>query len=92
MEKGYITNELFHYKNKEVKLITFKRKNQKVQNNNDEKNKLKKRIYVENAIGLIKKNERITTIKDHKIKNFMSFIYLGSLINNLKILNKNKVI
>ena len=38
--------------------------------------KLTKSIYVENAIGLIKKNERITTIKVHLVVSFMGFVYL----------------
>jgi hypothetical protein len=65
---------------KKIKLITYKRKNQ-TKNNENEENKLKKRIYVENTIGLIKKNERILTRKDHKITTYIGFVYLGCLIN-----------
>ena len=36
----------------------------------------------------MKKNKRITTRKFHKVVSFMGFVYLGSLINNLKIKNK----
>ena len=86
-DKGYISNNNYYYKDKKINLITYKKKNQ-VQNSKEITNKLKKRIYCENAIGLIKKNEMIMTRKDHKIKNYMGFIYLGCLINNLKILNK----
>jgi hypothetical protein len=85
-DKGYINNkEIYYINKKKVNLVTYKRKNQKP---NSEENdiKLKKRIYVENTIGLIKKNERIMTRKDHKIKSFMGFVYLGCLINNLKII------
>jgi hypothetical protein len=86
-DKGYVNkNENYYINNKKINLITYKRKNQKMNLDNEE-NKLKKRIYVENAIGLIKKNERILTRKDHKIKNYMGFVYLGCLLNNLKILN-----
>jgi hypothetical protein len=85
-DKGYINkNENYYINKKKINLITYKRKNQN-KNNENEENKLKKRIYVENAIGLIKKNERILTRKDHKIKTYMGFVYLGCLINNLKIL------
>jgi len=53
-----------------------------------EKARLENRIYVENSIGIIKKNERVMTRKDHKINNYMSFVYIASLINNLKVLSK----
>lgn len=87
-DKGYINkNENYYFNNKKINLITYKKKNQK-SNNDDDTNKLKKRIYVENAIGLIKKNERIMTRKDHKILSYMGFVYLGCLINNLKINQK----
>ncbi len=42
-------------------MITSKRSNQKIQNNNINKKILKKRIYIENAISIIKKNERVMT-------------------------------
>ena len=32
------------------------------------------------------------TRKAHKIKNYMSFVFLSSLINNLKIIKKEKVL
>lgn len=85
-DKGYINkNENYYINKKKINLITYKKKNQKI-NNEDDEIKLKKRIYVENAIGMIKKNERIMTRKDHKITTYMGFVYLGSLISNLKIL------
>ena len=80
--KGYISNEKYKYNNKEIKLLTHK-KNQ-IKNDEEINNILKERIYVENTIGIIKKNERVMTRKDHKIKNYMSFVYLASLKNNLK--------
>ena len=86
-DKGYINkNENYYINKQKINLITYKRKNKK-KNEDIKENKLKKRIYVENAIGLIKKNERILTRKDHKISTYMSFVYLGCLKNNLKILN-----
>ncbi len=60
-DKGYITKEEFKYNNKKIDLITSKRSNQKIQNNNINKRILKKRIYIENAISIIKKNEMIIT-------------------------------
>ena len=85
-DKGYISKKKYKYNNKEVDLLTCKKKNQK-QNDEKTKNILKERIYVENAIGIIKKSERVMTRKDHNIKNYMSFVYLASLKNNLKKIN-----
>ena len=85
-DKGYISKKKYNYNNKEVDLLTCKKKNQK-QNDEKTKNILKERIYVENAIGIIKKSERVMTRKDHNIKNYMSFVYLASLKNNLKKMN-----
>ena len=36
-------------------------------------------------------SERVMTRKDHKIKLYMGFVYLASLINNLKKINKNNI-
>ena len=57
-------------------------------NNNINKRILKKRIYIENAISIIKKNERVMTRKDHNIKSYLGFVYLTCLKHNIKILNK----
>ena len=87
-DKGYISNNKFFFRKKKITLITPKRKNQ-----NKEKVinvKLLKRKVIENTIAIIKKNERIMTRKDHNIKNYMSWIYICCLIQNIKINNKNK--
>jgi len=87
-DKGYISNKEFKYNDKKIELITSKRSNQKIQNNIVNTKILKKRIYVENAISIIKKNERIMTRKDHNIKSYLGFVYITCLKNNIKILNK----
>ena len=56
--------------------------------NNINRRILKKRIYIENAISIIKKDERVMTRKDHNIKSYLGFVYLTCLNNNIKILNK----
>ena len=82
-DKGYITNNNFFFKKKKITLITPKRKNQ---NKEKEINvKILKRKIIENTIAIIKKNERIMTRKDHKIKNYMSWIYICCLLHNIKI-------
>jgi len=82
-DKGYINkNDDYYVNKKKINLITYKRKNQS-KNNENEDNQLKKRIYVENAIGLIKKNERILTrssvclllYKSKQIRVLRVFIY-----------------
>jgi hypothetical protein len=87
-DKGYITKKEFKYNNKKIELITSKRSNQKIQNNIINTKILKKRIYIENAISIIKKNERIMTRKDHNINSYLGFVYITCLKNNIKILNK----
>ena len=87
-DKGYISTNDYYYNNNQIILLTYKKRNQ-IQNEEEIQNKLKERIYVENTISNLKKNERIMTRKDHKIKSYMGFVYLASLINNIKKINKN---
>ena len=83
-DKGYINeNKKFINKNgkyKKIKLITCKRKNQKIKNTNDDKLILKKRYVVENSFNDLKNAERIRTRKDKKIKNYISFCLLQCFI------------
>jgi hypothetical protein len=81
-DKGYITSNKFYFKRKKIELITPNKKNQKIKKNNK---KIIKRKIIENTIACIKKNERILTRKDHKIKNYMSWIYISCLLHNIKI-------
>lgn len=90
-DKGYISDNEYKYNNKKVELLTYKKKNQTPNSKNDIEI-LKERIYSENAISRIKKSERVMTRKDHKIKNYMSFVFLSSLINNLKVIKRVKVL
>ena len=90
-DKGYISQTNYKFNNKLINLITYKKKNQ-VPNTKINLEILKERIYSENAFAKIKKNERILTRKDHNIKNYMSFVFIGSLINNLKVINTKKIV
>ena len=89
-DKGYISSDNYYYNNKKIILLTYKKKNQ-TPNEEEIEIELKERIYVENTIGNLKKSERVMTRKDHKIKSYMGFVYLASLINNLKKINKNNI-
>ena len=87
---GYLTSKKFKLNNKNISLITPKRKNQKIKNTKDEKIKLCSRYKIENCFGLIKQYERIIIRKDKKISTFMSFIYMVCTIENNKIKRKNQ--
>jgi len=87
-DKGYKTQNEFTCNNKKIRLLTSKRKNQKEQNNKNDCLLLKKRIYSENSISNMKKNERVMTRKDHTISSYMGFVYLSCIKNNIKIFNK----
>ena len=48
---------------------------------------MKGRYKIENVFGIIKmNNERIMLRKDKKLINFMGWVYIASLKNNLKFL------
>ena len=85
---GYLTSTKYKLNNKNISLITPKRKNQKKKNTKIEHIKLCSRYKIENCFGLIKQYERIIIRKDRKIKTFMSFIYIACAIENNKIIKK----
>ena len=78
-DKGYISQEKFKLGHKKISIITPKRKNQKIQNTKIEKELLKDRYKIENLFAHIKTFNRIYLRKDKKIKNYMSFVYMGLL-------------
>lgn len=83
---GYKTKNIITSNKKTVKIITPNRKNQKNNLIND-KQDLSIRYKVENIFGSLKlNNERIMLRKDRKIKHFMSWLYIGCLEHNIKIL------
>ena len=87
-DRGYITSNKFKFKKEEINLITLKRRNQKIQIQDI---KLNKRKIIENTIACLKKNKRVMTRKYHKIKNYMSWVYISALLHNINInMNINK--
>lgn len=82
-DKGYITQEKYELNGKKIKIITPDKKNTKNKNSKYENKKLKQRVKIENINCNIKKYERIIMRKDRKLKYFMSFVYIGCLINNI---------
>jgi hypothetical protein len=60
-----------------VNLITVKRKNQKEQNTEDNKIRLKNRYKIENLFAKIKVFNRIHVRRDKLIASFMGFVYIA---------------
>ena len=78
-DSGYIINQDKIKKYLNVKLITYKRKNQKIQNNEDDKLKLSKRYKIENFFAKIKIFNRIHVRRDKKIVTYLGFVYLACI-------------
>ena len=90
-DKGYISSENIKINNKNVKRIFPKRNNSKKKNNNKNKQYLKNhRFKIEHVNASIKKYARINTRKEKLSKYFYSFIYIASLLHNVKVFNKLK--
>jgi predicted O-linked N-acetylglucosamine transferase (SPINDLY family) len=90
-DKGYITSENIKINNKNVKRIFPKRNNSKKKNNKKNKQYLKNHRYkVEHVNASLKKYARINTRKERLSKYFYSFIYIASLLHNVKVFNKLK--
>ena len=88
-DKGYISSELTKINNKNVIRILPKKSNSKIKNTIKNKKFLKDHRYkIENVNASLKKNARFNTRKDKLSKNFYSFIYIASLVHNIKIYNK----
>ncbi len=84
-DKAYKTKNKYKLLNKPIKIITPDKINSIIKNTNSNNKKLKLRIKVENVINNIKKFNRIKTKKNRKIKYYLSWVYLSSLINNLNV-------
>lgn len=82
---GYLVNDDTKKtikKNHNITLITPYRKNQKKNNTQQEKNELKTRYKVENAISKLKRFNRTCIRRDRKMNTFMGFIYLGFMCSS----------
>jgi hypothetical protein len=89
-DKGYISKNKYNIFDKTVKIITPIRKNEKRKNTKKEIDLLDKRHKVENIFASLKASDRIYVRKDKKIKNYMSFFYMDTLLyvlNSFKILD-----
>jgi hypothetical protein len=78
-DKGYICKkDKYKYKNRNIRLLTDKRKNQKIQitDKNDLKI-LKNRVVVEHSFANLKKYKRTAQLVDQKILNFKTFYIMS---------------
>jgi len=89
-DKGYMTNEIYNYKENKVKVITPLKKNNKNKYIYKNSKKLSYRYIIENTICSYKKDNRINLRKDRKIKTFMGWIYISCLNHNLNV-NKRMI-
>lgn len=89
-DKGYITNEIFNYNENKVKVITPLKKNNKNKYIYRNDKKLSYRYIIENTICSHKKDNRLNTRKDKKIKTFMGWFYISCLNHNLNV-NKRMI-
>lgn len=89
-DKAYLTSKKIICRNNKINLIAPKRINQKIKNTQNEKKLLAKRYIVEKVINLLKSNVRACLRYDSSNRNFMSFLYLISLMKNSDIFFKYK--
>jgi hypothetical protein len=82
-DKAYKTKDKYKLGNTKIKIITPDKSNTKNKNSKYKNKKLKLRVKIENINCFIKKYERIIIRKDRKLKYFMSFVYIGCLMNNI---------
>ena len=87
-DKAYKNKYNLKLNNKKVIMITPDKKNSIIKNNIKKTNKLKKRVVVEHCNLEIKRYERCLVRKEKKINNYMSWVYIASLLNNIRILKK----
>lgn len=88
-DKAYKHKNNYILKDKKVITITPNKKNTIVKNTKFKNKKLQKRIKVEHSNLNIKRYHRVMLRKETKIKTYMSWVYIASLINNILINKKN---
>ena len=87
-DKAYKNKETKQLNNKPIKMITPDKKNAINKNSKFENKKLKNRIKIEHCNLNIKRYERVMLRKETSLYTFMSWIYIASLLNNVRMNNK----
>jgi hypothetical protein len=86
-DKSYVSKKLKeNLLQKNIKIITPNKKNQKVSNTREDQYELKNRMKIEHINNRLKQNRSLNTRYMKDIKNFESLIYLGCLKIGLQIL------
>ena len=84
-DKGYKTSDKFLLHNKPVNIITPDKSNSKNKINIAKKIKLiKNRRKIEHVNAILKKNTRLNIRRDRNKITFINFVYMGSILNNIK--------
>jgi hypothetical protein len=89
-DKGYIISSSKRVdieSNYNTKLITPKRKNQKIQTTYDTKKLLKNRICIEHLFRTLDFYKRIKNREEHNIQHYMSIITISNLFYKTIFLN-----
>ena len=89
-DKGYLTSDKFHIKNRTVSIIAPKRRNQKTKNTNRERKILKRRSKIEHVFATLKSNNRVYVRSDTKLQPYLSFVYLSMLEIYFNFIEKTK--
>ena len=91
-DKGYIVKKKYYRnKNKNIKIISNKRKNQLKQNTEKEKKLLNNRYIVEHCFGSLKSSyKRIRHIYDRNIENYDTFFTMAVTCQIIGVLEKSK--
>jgi uncharacterized protein YyaL (SSP411 family) len=88
-DKAYKYKEQKQFLGKNIITITPDKINAVNNKNNEFKIKmLKKRIYIEHTNLNLKRYERVSVRKDRKLNTYMGWVYISSLLNNIRINNK----
>ena len=86
-DKSYVSKKLKeNLLQKNIKIITPNKKNQKVSNTREDQYELKNRMKIEHINNRLKQNRSLNTRYMKDIKNFESLIYIGCLKISLQIL------
>ncbi len=90
-DKGYITKNKFNILNRNINIVTPKKKNQKIRTSISDKKLLKDRYKIEHIFAKIKNNNHIMVRTEKSIINYLSFIYISFLEIYLEYNNKQNI-
>lgn len=83
-DKAYKTQIKYKFNDEDLKIIVPDKKNSITKISDEDAKLLKKRTKVEHTIQSVKCYNRTYVRRDRKLINFMGFIYIACLINNIR--------